>query len=147
MREFQECSSYHPMQENAENLRNIVEELRNLARQPYYPAILKKGVLEFEKNWETKIAADELERIEHPDAINVENLIYEKYHTLAQDYRNYWEDAIAQLVRKSAIQKRRKYLVEDIDRFINALPVNYPEILDELEKYKAFNLVKIENLE
>lgn len=48
---------------------------------------------------------------------------------------------------RSAILKRRQYLIEDIDRFIDGLPIKYPEVVSELEKYKAFNLKQIESPE
>jgi hypothetical protein len=147
MREFQECNSDHTLLKKAENLRNIIEELKGLSGQSNYSAILKKGINEFETNWRTTITPQEFEHLEHPDKMDIDEMIREKYCSLASNYRRYWESAIAQLVRKSAILKRRQYLIEDIDRFIDGLPIKYPEVVSELEKYKAFNLKQIESPE
>ena len=110
MREFQECNSDHTLLKKAENLRNIIEELKGLSGQSNYSAILKKGINEFETNWRTTITPQEFEHLEHPDKMDIDEMIREKYCSLASNYRRYWESAIAQLVfrqESSPLQNRK----------------------------------------
>lgn len=62
-------------------------------------------------------------------------------------FREYWEDAISKLKRKSAVENRRKYLIELIGEFESLLKqrgiVKYTELLSD---YRSFNLSELNSL-
>ena len=62
-------------------------------------------------------------------------------------FREYWEDAISKLKRKSAVENRRKYLIELIEEFESLLKqrgiVKYTELLSD---YRSFNLSELNSL-
>lgn len=139
LREFRECSSYHNVDRRAQDVDDNWRELTLMFSKPGYLDVVNKAVDEFSKGWNTKVTEDEMQFLQHPDTIDVRCLVGEKYLFLAQSYQPYWEGAISALVRKHAITSRRKYLVDDIDAFIDCLGGQYPEAVEILRKYQAFN--------
>lgn len=84
----------------------------------------------------------------HPDTFDVKKFKEGLYDTFFRDYRAYWENAILNLVRKSAIINRRKYLVERIDEFMQFLHEQDIQKFDKLlQDYRQFNLDELQKLE
>lgn len=80
-----------------------------------------------------------------PNTYNVDDISRYSFRKAAECYREYWEDRIMDLTRKSAIRERRKYLIEQIDELLYHT-TEYPEITKILQEYKAFNVLEIEQL-
>lgn len=62
-------------------------------------------------------------------------------------FREYWEDVISKLKRKSAVENRRKYLIKLIEEFESLLKqrgiVKYTELLSD---YRSFNISELNSL-
>lgn len=84
----------------------------------------------------------------HPDTFDMKKFKEGLYDTFFRDYRAYWEKAISNLVRKSAIINRRKYLVERIEEFMQFLHEQDIQKFDKLlQDYRQFNLDELQKLE
>ena len=67
-------------------------------------------------------------------------MIRSKWLTFANGYREYWEEQIGLLKRKSAVTNRRRYLLEHLDGLIEkASTLSLDEAVRNLQEYKRYN--------
>ena len=88
---------------------------------------------------------DELYSSGHIDLDTIQIGVLDSYFF---GFKDYWEDAISGLKRKSAIINRRKYLVDLTNSFINLLTqrgiTKYKQLLTEYQEFNQSELITLQ---
>lgn len=120
------------------------------------PSLVPEGITYARKMLFSGRSYDEVRRaksllssyLSDPSGFDFEAFKLEALRDFFSNYRPKWESAISDLVRKSAIVKRRRYLVEKIGELLAFVDENRIEgCREELEEYRQLNLDELQKLD
>ena len=131
----------YPADKDCEDLLEAADKIKEMASDADYSKVVEAAKKEYEKVRCCKPNAEQLRFVSNPDEFDVHRMICRRWSEYAHAYKNYWEEQIASLKRKSAVEKRRNYLVDTIHgRLIpklRSLGLNDEAV--ELEQYAKYN--------
>ena len=131
------CTHLEHINKYVSELKTAKDELIRLSLDKRFPVSLGNAIKEHKKfGWELSQDAKHLTL--NPKSIDVSAIEKERVYDIVANYRPYWESVVGALSRKSAIVKRRQYLVESLNAMIPLL-VAYPDLAQELRLYLDFN--------
>ena len=140
-RHFMESSdTIYPDDRTSERLREAHAEMRSIAQDPDFAECLQLATDDYSCMNGEKPTEEQICFATQPEEFNPEEMIRSKWLTFANGYREYWEEQIGLLKRKSAMTNRRRYLLEHLDGFIEkASTLSLDEAVRKLQEYKRYN--------
>lgn len=123
-----------------EDFNKHLDELIAIYDTSKHGDMVKIAVKEFIKNGYEAPDKQQLRLIEQPLDFDSKVFRYNRYTEIVNSFEDYWETAIANLKQKAAIQKRRQYLIEQIDEMIiECDKYGYNTLISTLQKYRLKN--------
>lgn len=129
-----------------EDFNKHLDELIAIYDNSKHGDMVKIAVEEFIKNGYEAPDKQQLRLIEQPLDFDSKVFRYNRYTEIVNSFEDYWETAIANLKQKAAIQKRRQYLIEQIDEMIiECDKYGYNTLISTLQKYRLKNEQALSN--
>ena len=140
-RHFMDTSdTTYPDDRTSERLREAHTEMRSIAQDLDFAECLRLATDDYSRMNGEKPTEEQICFATQPEAFNPEEMIRNKWLTFANGYREYWEEQIGLLKRKSAVTNRRRYLTEHLDGLIEkASTLSLDEAVRKLQEYKRYN--------
>jgi len=123
-----------------------INELKSRCKMTNYDQLVKAVIKQYKKDIKPdKVSDYQIRFIESPLSFDILNFRREKYVEFISYFITYWDVQISYLKMKSAIIKRRNYLIEQCDLMINILKsYSYNDLIIKLEDFKIYQKSKLE---
>jgi len=139
--DFIQSDYYYNLHKLYNNLIDLQNELIILSKSKRYPLYVKKA----KKGMKIDgyLMSSKLSSFLSNPNVSMTPILKRKQEEILSNYKIYWENAISGLRQDAAIIKRRKYLIDDIDKLLPIISKNNPEFIDEFINYRTYNIEQI----
>jgi len=145
IKDLHEATHLTTIEKALKEVRESIVILKSISDLPNYKDLIKKTKAQYrEQNKPETIKNYQSSFINSPSDFDVENYTRQKYIELVNNFISYWDIQISNLKMKSAIIKRRIYLVEQSDLMIFILKgYCFDDLVIKMEEYKKKQLINV----